>query len=167
MFKPIALTLTLAVFMSPLAPQAAPPVFKCTIKGSVTYQSEPCPTGEVRTRPTVEQLNVERQKKLQQAGNGSAKTPSPAADDRLAPTAAAAPRAIADSEIPALGRKERTTALIAPKLPSTLSFKCDGRRYCSQMKSCDEAKYFLANCPGVKMDGDGDGIPCEDQWCTN
>ncbi|MEY4753994.1 MAG: hypothetical protein RJA44_1669 [Pseudomonadota bacterium] len=44
-------------------------------------------------------------------------------------------------------------------------FSCDGRQYCSQMRSCAEAKYFLANCPGVKMDGDGDGIPCEAQWC--
>ncbi len=46
------------------------------------------------------------------------------------------------------------------------SFGCDGRQYCSQMKSCAEAKYFLANCPGAKMDGDGNGIPCEKQWCA-
>jgi hypothetical protein len=45
-------------------------------------------------------------------------------------------------------------------------FSCDGRKYCSQMKSCVEAKYFLANCPGVKMDGDKNGIPCEQQWCA-
>jgi hypothetical protein len=44
-------------------------------------------------------------------------------------------------------------------------FKCDGRRYCSQMTSCAEATYFLKNCPGVKMDGNNDGIPCEKQWC--
>lgn len=44
-------------------------------------------------------------------------------------------------------------------------FICDGRKHCSQMRSCPEAKYFLANCPGVKMDGDNDGIPCEEQWC--
>jgi hypothetical protein len=46
------------------------------------------------------------------------------------------------------------------------SFKCDGRIYCSQMTSCAEAKFFLENCPGVKMDGDNDGIPCEKQWCN-
>ena len=45
------------------------------------------------------------------------------------------------------------------------SFTCDGRRHCSQMTSCAEAKYFLKNCPNTKMDGDGDGIPCESQWC--
>src|SRR5688572_16741130 len=44
-------------------------------------------------------------------------------------------------------------------------FSCDGRTRCSQMTSCDEAVYFLENCPGVKMDGEGDGIPCEGQWC--
>lgn len=47
------------------------------------------------------------------------------------------------------------------------NLSCDGRVYCSQMKSCTEAKYFLAHCPGVKMDGDGDGIPCESQFCGN
>ena len=46
-------------------------------------------------------------------------------------------------------------------------FKCDGRKYCSQMNSCDEAMSYLEHCPGMKMDGDHDGIPCEDQWCSH
>lgn len=46
------------------------------------------------------------------------------------------------------------------------SFHCDGRKHCSQMSSCSEAKRFLQNCPGMEMDGDGDGIPCEQQLCT-
>lgn len=46
------------------------------------------------------------------------------------------------------------------------ALSCDGRTHCSQMTSCDEAKFFLRNCPGTQMDGDGDGIPCESQWCT-
>ena len=29
------------------------------------------------------------------------------------------------------------------------------------MTSCAEATYFLKNCPGTKMDGDKDGVPCE------
>jgi len=45
-------------------------------------------------------------------------------------------------------------------------FRCDGRTHCSQMTSCAEATYFLKNCPGTKMDGDGNGVPCERQWCT-
>lgn len=47
------------------------------------------------------------------------------------------------------------------------SFRCDGRTHCSQMTSCTEAKYFLKNCAGVQMDGNHDGIPCEQQWCTS
>lgn len=41
------------------------------------------------------------------------------------------------------------------------NFKCDGRQYCSQMNSRAEAEFFTANCPNTKMDGDRDGIPCE------
>ena len=48
---------------------------------------------------------------------------------------------------------------------SSEPFSCDGRTRCSQMQSCDEATYFVRNCPGVEMDGDGDGVPCESQWC--
>lgn len=44
-------------------------------------------------------------------------------------------------------------------------FNCDGRIHCSQMTSCEEAKFFINNCPNTKMDGDNDGIPCETQWC--
>ncbi|WP_374499427.1 cold shock domain-containing protein [Zoogloea sp.] len=45
-------------------------------------------------------------------------------------------------------------------------YRCDGRSLCSEMRSCAEATYFLQHCPGVEMDGDGDGIPCEQQWCS-
>ena len=56
----------------------------------------------------------------------------------------------------------------APAASNVLSgFSCDGRQHCSQMKSCAEAKYFLASCAGVKMDGDRNGIPCEKQWCIH
>jgi cold shock CspA family protein len=46
-------------------------------------------------------------------------------------------------------------------------FSCDGRTHCSQMTSCSEAAYFLKNCPDTKMDGNNDGIPCEQQWCIS
>jgi len=44
------------------------------------------------------------------------------------------------------------------------NFSCDGRQHCSQMHSYEEAVFFLRNCPNTKMDGDGDGIPCEQQF---
>lgn len=49
---------------------------------------------------------------------------------------------------------------------SAPAFHCDGRTRCGQMTSCAEARFFLANCPGAKMDGDLDGIPCEQKWCA-
>ncbi|WP_374491127.1 excalibur calcium-binding domain-containing protein [Zoogloea sp.] len=60
---------------------------------------------------------------------------------------------------PSMGRSKKSTTA------QSGGFRCDGRTRCSQMTSCEEAKFFLANCPGVKMDGDRDGRPCEDQWC--
>lgn len=52
----------------------------------------------------------------------------------------------------------------APAAPT--QFKCDGRTHCSHMRSCAEATYFIRHCPGTKMDGDNDGVPCETQWCS-
>jgi hypothetical protein len=54
---------------------------------------------------------------------------------------------------------------VAVAAPAALARRCDGRTHCSQMSSCAEATWFLKNCPGVKMDGDNDGVPCESQWC--
>lgn len=45
------------------------------------------------------------------------------------------------------------------------AFQCDGRKSCGQMTSCEEAKFFLLNCPVDGMNGDRDGVPCEQQWC--
>ncbi|HEX9181321.1 MAG TPA: cold shock domain-containing protein [Burkholderiales bacterium] len=44
-------------------------------------------------------------------------------------------------------------------------FRCEGKTRCTEMTSCEEATFYLRNCPGVKIDGDMDGIPCEDQLC--
>lgn len=41
------------------------------------------------------------------------------------------------------------------------SFRCDGRRYCSEMGSRAEAEFFVRHCPDTRMDGDRDGEPCE------
>lgn len=53
-----------------------------------------------------------------------------------------------------------------PALSTPAGFQCDGRKHCSQMTSCKEAKLFLENCSGMEMDGNHDGVPCEQQWCT-
>ena len=65
-----------------------------------------------------------------------------------------------------LGSNKPPTLTATPKNLATISFSCDGRQHCSQMTSCDEATYFNKNCPNTKMDGNNDGIPCEQQWCN-
>ena len=39
--------------------------------------------------------------------------------------------------------------------------------FASGSGSAQRSSLFLANCPGVKMDGGGDGVPCEKQWCSD
>lgn len=46
--------------------------------------------------------------------------------------------------------------------PSSTQYSCQGKTYCSEMSSCEEAQFYQSNCSGTKMDGDGDGVPCED-----
>ncbi|QZA82263.1 thermonuclease family protein [Deefgea piscis] len=38
---------------------------------------------------------------------------------------------------------------------------CGSKRYCKEMASCDEAKFYLQQCGVRTIDGDGDGIPCD------
>lgn len=65
----------------------------------------------------------------------------------------------------ALGEDLRPPA--TSSISAEQSFQCDGRQHCSQMRSCAEAKYFIENCPNTKMDGDRDGIPCEQDLCAS
>jgi cold shock CspA family protein len=66
---------------------------------------------------------------------------------------------------PSVSARSLSTPAAARPAPSP-QFRCDGRTHCSHMTSCEEAKYFIRNCPNTQMDGDHDGIPCETQWCT-
>jgi hypothetical protein len=36
-----------------------------------------------------------------------------------------------------------------------------GKKYCKEMKSCAEAKFYLTQCGLTRLDRDKDGIPCE------
>jgi endonuclease YncB( thermonuclease family) len=76
-----------------------------------------------------------------------------------------------NGECPHAGSAPKTGAAAPPVIVAAAATAdgsgrhCDGRRYCSQMSSCDEATWFVKHCPGVKMDGNSDGVPCEKQWC--
>ncbi|MEJ8838233.1 excalibur calcium-binding domain-containing protein [Ramlibacter sp. AN1133] len=62
---------------------------------------------------------------------------------------------------------ENSSQPLSAQRAGTPAFTCDGRTLCSQMHSCEEATFFLRNCPGVQMDGNNDGVPCEKQWCAS
>jgi hypothetical protein len=38
---------------------------------------------------------------------------------------------------------------------------CGAKRYCNEMISCEEAKFYLIQCGLTRLDRDGDGVPCE------
>ncbi len=138
----------LALLISAGETRTSSQVFKCVINGSVTFQNSPCPVDKPVRPPTKDELNAERKKRLAES----------------AAAAASAPRAASQgaTSVPA------NQAASGDQAPSREpAFRCDGSQHCSQMRSCAEAKYFLANCPGVKMDGNRDGTPCEQQWCTH
>ena len=40
-------------------------------------------------------------------------------------------------------------------------FTCAGKRYCREMSSCEEAKFYLTQCGVGSLDGNEDGVPCE------
>lgn len=136
------ITLVLAV-----APVQAGPTHKCTINGKVSFQQAPCPVTQpagAAREPSLAELNA--REKERRAATSAAKRP---------PVSATGGTAGASSPPEPFSPVEQRPA----------GFRCDGRTHCSQMRSCDEAKYFLANCPGAKMDGDQNGLPCEKQWC--
>ena len=48
----------------------------------------------------------------------------------------------------------------SPAVP-VKDFTCGVKTYCREMASCAEAKFYLQQCGLSRLDGDGDGIPCE------
>jgi endonuclease YncB( thermonuclease family) len=51
---------------------------------------------------------------------------------------------------------------VAPTSAATSGgFTCAGKRYCREMTSCAEAKFYLTVCGVRSLDGDKDGVPCE------
>ncbi len=65
------------------------------------------------------------------------------------------------------GDIKKMKRLVEKKNGQGTQFSCRGKTHCSQMTSCEEAIFYLRNCPGVQIDGNNDGVPCEKQWCGN
>lgn len=66
------------------------------------------------------------------------------------------------------GKKQQTQQTVShnvstpkPKTTSAGEFQCSGKRTCKEMSSCAEALFYLNQCGVSRLDGDGDGTPCE------
>jgi hypothetical protein len=51
--------------------------------------------------------------------------------------------------------------VFAKKSNDSKKLECGNKKYCKQMTSCKEAKFYLEECGLKKLDRDKDGIPCE------
>ena len=58
-------------------------------------------------------------------------------------------------------RRGRRTA---PKIEEVADTQCGSKRYCREMTSCEEAKFYLRQCGRSSLDGDQDGVPCESMY---
>lgn len=65
------------------------------------------------------------------------------------------------AERPAQGRTAAQPASPpAMSRPAASGFTCGAKRYCREMTSCAEARFYLSQCGLSRLDGDRDGIPC-------
>ena len=46
-------------------------------------------------------------------------------------------------------------------MPADGEPRCGTKRTCREMRDCDEATWYLVECGLDRIDGDGDGVPCE------
>jgi endonuclease YncB( thermonuclease family) len=70
--------------------------------------------------------------------------------------------------VAAIGIKA-TSSPLPPAIPAAErevvipeSFACGTKMYCREMTWCEEALFYMQKCGLTRLDGDGDGVPCED-----
>ncbi|MFC3533611.1 thermonuclease family protein [Vogesella facilis] len=52
-------------------------------------------------------------------------------------------------------------ATVPGAAPAAANWSCGSKQRCSQMQSCDEARYYLQVCGVARLDANKDGEPCE------
>jgi len=57
--------------------------------------------------------------------------------------------------------KWRKSHAVSQRQYTVKNNSCGNKRYCSQMKSCDEANFYLSHCNMRSLDKNNDGVPCE------
>jgi hypothetical protein len=43
-------------------------------------------------------------------------------------------------------------------------FQCEGKNSCAELSACDEATFYVENCPDVLVDMSS--LACKTQWCS-
>jgi len=49
----------------------------------------------------------------------------------------------------------------SPEAGSGAKWACGAKRRCTEMQSCEEARFYLTKCGVRSLDRDRDGVPCE------
>ena len=63
-----------------------------------------------------------------------------------------------------ISRQEKRRIIDAKRRNKSLNkgdFNCGTKRFCGEMRSCSEARFYLTECGLRRLDGDHDSIPCE------
>lgn len=72
------------------------------------------------------------------------------------------PNPIYPSEFRHVEMPRNVTKEVKPKSDSSGGkFSCLGKRFCREMRSCAEARFYLNQCGVNRLDRDNDGVPCE------
>jgi len=134
-----------------------------TVGEVVSYETETTGDGKVRAVKVMRRGQQSRNRSLPR-GHGDATSPrvveSIVVVLLLGGILGYAYTRMRKPEIPTLPPAQMTEA---QKIRA--SFACENLKTCAQMNSCQEARDYLQTCPKAPMDGDADGIPCEDKLC--
>lgn len=112
----------------------------------------------------AQQLMLEQQRIVEEQRQAQGKLPDQVLTEQGRKNLASRPEQIQAGRLPSRAPAGQENARPAAAPNPASAFKCDGRTHCSQMHSYEEALFFIRNCPGTKMDGDHDGVPCEQQF---
>lgn len=63
-------------------------------------------------------------------------------------------------------RKQHKAERNEPPVPRPGDYTCGSKHHCSQMRSCNEAHYYLTVCGVKALNPAGDGVPCK-SLCLN
>lgn len=112
----------------------------------------------------AQQLMLEQQRIVEEQRQAQGKLPDQVLTEQGRKNLASRPEQIQAGTLPSRAPAGQENARPAAASNPASAFKCDGRTHCSQMRSYEEAVFFIRNCPGTKMDGNHDGVPCERQF---